>query len=144
MMPKPEALQNTPPLPARVRNLVIVLGDQLDLQSSALQDVDPAQDLVWMAEVTEESTHLWSSKQRIAVFLSAMRHFANDLRAQGLPLIYTALDGPHRPTSLGVELARTITQLQPTMQLMPHRLPISPECKTKRWVMEGRSWCGSF
>jgi deoxyribodipyrimidine photolyase-related protein len=118
MMPKPEALQNTIPLPARVRNLVMVLGDQLDLQSSALQDFDPAQDVVWMAEVTEESTHVWSSKQRIAVFLSAMRHFANDLRAQGLPLFYTPLDGDHRPTSLGVELDRTITQLQPAGLVM--------------------------
>ena len=36
-----------------VRNLVIVLGDQLDLQSSAFDGFDPAQDAVWMAEVAE-------------------------------------------------------------------------------------------
>ena len=53
-------------LPSQVRHLVIVLGDQLDAQSSALQDLETTQDAVWMAEVAEESTHVWSAKQRIA------------------------------------------------------------------------------
>ena len=117
-MSKTNALASTTPLPARVRNLVIVLGDQLDSQSSALQDIDPAQDVVWMAEVAEESTHVWSSKQRIAVFLSAMRHFSNDLRAQGLPLIYTSLDDTRNLGTLGLELDYAITQLRPVGLVM--------------------------
>jgi deoxyribodipyrimidine photolyase-related protein len=100
-------------LPAKVRNLVLVLGDQLDAQSSALQGFDPAQDVVWMAEVREEATHVWSAKQRIAVFLSAMRHFADELRAQGLPLVYTALDAIDNQGTLALELARAIADLQP-------------------------------
>jgi deoxyribodipyrimidine photolyase-related protein len=56
--------------------LVLVLGDQLDLKATAFDGFDPAQDAVWMAEADEESTHVASSKQRIALFLSAMRHFA--------------------------------------------------------------------
>ena len=59
----------------RIRNLVILPGDQRDETSSAF---DPALDIAWMAEMSE---HVWSAKQRIAVFLSAMRHFAQDLRA---------------------------------------------------------------
>jgi deoxyribodipyrimidine photolyase-related protein len=100
-------------LPATVRNLVLVLGDQLDEQSSALQGFDAAQDVVWMAEVDQESTHVWSAKQRIAVFLSAMRHFAHALQAQGLPLVYTRLDAPDNQGTLALELARTIADLQP-------------------------------
>jgi deoxyribodipyrimidine photolyase-related protein len=100
-------------LPAPVRNLVMVLGDQLDEQSSALQGFDPTQDVIWMAEVAEESTHVWSAKQRIAVFLSAMRHFAETLRAKGLPLVYTALDDASNQGTLALELARAIAQLQP-------------------------------
>jgi deoxyribodipyrimidine photolyase-related protein len=38
-------------MPRQVRHLVLILGDQLDAQSSALQGFDPAQDVVWMAEV---------------------------------------------------------------------------------------------
>ena len=42
------------------RNLVIVLGDQLDAGSAAFDGLDPAADLVWMAEVAGESTKVWS------------------------------------------------------------------------------------
>ena len=96
-----------------MRNLVIVLGDQLDENSSALHDLDPAQDVVWMAEVAQESTHVWSAKQRIAVFLSAMRHFAEYLRTRGLPLVYTCLDDVENSGTLAAELAKTIAKLQP-------------------------------
>jgi deoxyribodipyrimidine photolyase-related protein len=100
-------------LPTTVRNLVIVLGDQLDEQSSALQGFDATQDVVWMAEVAEESTHVWSAKQRIAVFLSAMRHFAETLGARGTPLIYTRMDAPGNVGTLPAELGKAISQLQP-------------------------------
>jgi len=100
-------------LPAKVRHLVIVLGDQLDAKSSALQDFDAAQDVVWMAEVAEESTHVWSGKQRIAVFLSAMRHYAEDVRARGLALVYARIDEPGNLGTLSLELSKTITRLQP-------------------------------
>ena len=96
-----------------VRNLVIVLGDQLDHDSSALQDFDAALDMVWMAEVAEESTHVWSAQQRIAVFLSAMRHFAAELEARGLPLAYTRLGDPDNAGTLAGELARAIATLRP-------------------------------
>ena len=96
-----------------MRNLVIVLGDQLDENSSALHDFDPAQDVVWMAEVAQESTHVWSAKQRIAVFLGAMRHFAQALRARGVPLVYTRLDDVDNCGTLAAELAKTIAKLQP-------------------------------
>jgi deoxyribodipyrimidine photolyase-related protein len=102
----------------KVRNLVIVLGDQLDMQSSALQDFDATQDVVWMAEVAEESTHVWSAKQRIAVFLSAMRHFADDLRNRGLPLVYTQLDDAENRGTLALELVKAITQLQPAALIL--------------------------
>jgi len=110
-MAEPARLQ--PVLPAKVRNLVIVLGDQLDAQSCALLGFDATQDVVWMAEVAQESTHVWSAKQRIAVFLSAMRHFAEELRERGLALVYTGLDDPGNLGTLPAELAQAIAQLQP-------------------------------
>jgi len=105
-------------LPAKVRHLVIVLGDQLDEQSTALKDFDASQDVVWMAEVAEESTHVWSAKQRIAVFLSAMRHFAEHLRTQKMPVHYTRLDDAGNLGSLPLELGKAIAQLQPAALIL--------------------------
>jgi deoxyribodipyrimidine photolyase-related protein len=105
-------------LPKTVRHLVIVLGDQLDAQSSALQGFDQAQDIVWMAEVAEESTHVWSAKQRVAVFLTAMRHFAQELVERGMPLQYTHLDDAHNQGSLALQLQLSIEQLQPAALVM--------------------------
>ena len=70
-----------------IRHLVVVLGDQLDRASSAFDGFDPACDRVWMCEASEESTHVWCSRQRITIFLSAMRHFAAALRSEGVPLL---------------------------------------------------------
>jgi deoxyribodipyrimidine photolyase-related protein len=103
---------------ASVRNLVVVLGDQLDLDAAAFDGFDPAQDTVWMAEAEEESTHVWSSKQRIAIFLSAMRHFAQSLRAAGRPLHYTRIDDPANRGSLAAGLQSTLTTLAPQRVVM--------------------------
>ncbi len=96
-----------------MRHLVIVLGDQLDLDAAAFDGFDPAQDAVWMAEVAEESTHVWSSQPRIALFLAAMRHFAEALRAAGRPLHYRRLDDPATRASLAEQLAADLTTLRP-------------------------------
>ena len=69
-----------------LRHLVLVLGDQRDPGAAASDGFDAAQDRVWMAEVAEESTQVWSSKQRTVLFLSAMRHFADHLRSRAVPL----------------------------------------------------------
>lgn len=113
-----ESLGLPPARSTQVRHLVIILGDQLDLQSSALQGFDAAKDVVWMAEVAQESTQVWSAKQRIAVFLSAMRHFAQSLREQGLPLDYTCLDAPGNAGTLALELHKAIARHQPAALVM--------------------------
>ncbi len=101
-----------------LRHLVLILGDQLDHEASALRDFDPAQDAIWMAEVEEECTHVVSAKQRTTVFLSAMRHFAADLKAQGWPVIYAQLDAADNAGTLAGELDRTLQQTQPQQLVM--------------------------
>ena len=103
---------------SRLRTLVVVLGDQLDLEAAAFDGFDPAQDAVWMAEVDEESTHVWSSKQRIALFLAAMRHFAQALQSAGRPLHYRRLDDPGNRGSLAAELQATLATLAPQRVVM--------------------------
>ena len=101
-----------------MRHLVLVLGDQLDISATALDGFDPAQDLLWMAEVAQESEHVWSAKQRTTVFLSAMRHFATELRAKSWPLHYVTLDAPDNSGTLAGELAKAIATYQPQTLVM--------------------------
>jgi deoxyribodipyrimidine photolyase-related protein len=96
----------------KMRRLYLILGDQLDRDSLIFKDVDRDNDCFWMAEVAEEATHVWSHKQRIALFLSAMRHFAAELREQGLPLTYQHLK-QHNFNSLADALADTLKTNQP-------------------------------
>lgn len=96
-----------------MRHLVLILGDQLDRRSAALDGFDPACDAVWMAEVQEEATHVWSHKARIAIFLSAMRHYRDWLRQQGYTVHYHALDDPDNGGSFATELARAVRTHQP-------------------------------
>ncbi|MBK9657374.1 MAG: cryptochrome/photolyase family protein [Rhodanobacteraceae bacterium] len=103
---------------AELRSLVVVLGDQLDLDAAAFDGFDAALDAVWMAEVAEESTAVWSSKPRIAMFLAAMRHFALALQAAARPLHYTRLDAPGNHGSLAAQLHADIERLRPTRLLL--------------------------
>ncbi len=98
---------------SRLRHLLVVLGDQLDLQASCFDTADAQHDAVWMAEVAEESTHVWSSKPRIALFLAAMRHHAQALRGAGWRVDYRHLDDPGNLGSLGAELRAAIARLKP-------------------------------
>lgn len=109
---------------AGIRNLVIVLGDQLDRGLSALDDYDAERDVVWMAENQTEATHVWCHKQRLVLFFSAMRHHRDDLRERGYELWYHALHADARRDS-GADFAAILTTT--INQLGPKRL-VMTEC----------------
>ncbi|MEN9772983.1 MAG: hypothetical protein RL322_53 [Pseudomonadota bacterium] len=96
-----------------IRHLIVVLGDQLDRDSAAFDRIDPSLDRIWMCEAKGEAEQTWSSKQRIALFLSAMRHFAAELRARGWPVDYHQTDG-----SLGDVLRSELERLRPTQVIL--------------------------
>ncbi len=95
------------------RNLVLVLGDQLSSGLSALGGFDPAQDLVLMVEVRAEAIYVKKHQQKIAFVLSAMRHFAEELRAEGLPLDYVRFEDPDNAGDFTGELQRAIARHRP-------------------------------
>ena len=109
---------------AGIRNLVIVLSDQLDRGLSALDDYDPEQDVVWMAENQTEATHVWCHKKRLVLFFAAMRHHRDDLCARGYRVWYHALDVDGRRDS-GVDFAAILSTAVRT--LGPKRL-VMTEC----------------
>jgi deoxyribodipyrimidine photolyase-related protein len=70
------------------KRLILILGDQLDLQGAALRNFDSKTDRVVMIESIPEAKYVWSHKAKIALFLSAMRHFAQSLKELNYPLTY--------------------------------------------------------
>ncbi len=97
------------------RRLCLILGDQLWLGNPALAGFDAARDCVLMIEATGEGEAVWSHKQRIALFLSAMRHFGQTLRDAQVPCQYIALDDPAFPgQGFGERLAQALSQVKPS------------------------------
>ena len=89
-----------------VRRLVLVLGDQLSEQIAALKAADKARDVVVMAEVMEEGTYVRHHPKKIALVLSAMRHFAQALEQRGWTVAYSRLDDAQNGQSLCAEVLR--------------------------------------
>jgi deoxyribodipyrimidine photolyase-related protein len=73
---------------SQAKRLILILGDQLDLQSVALRDFNFETDEIIMIESANEAQYVWSHKAKIALFLSAMRHFAKALQDLKYPLVY--------------------------------------------------------
>ena len=103
---------------AGVRQLVLVLGDQLDHHSTALEDFDADCDAILMAEVDEEAEYVPQHKMRLALFFSAMRHFRDELANRSYRTCYVALDDPDNRGSLAAELARCVRKLEPEKVVM--------------------------
>ena len=90
--------------------LHLVLGDQLTRDLSALEGLDPARDVILMMEVADETTYVPHHKQKIAFILSAMRHFAQELEAEGLRVDYVKLDAADNTGSFTGEITRAVAR----------------------------------
>jgi deoxyribodipyrimidine photolyase-related protein len=96
-----------------MKTLRFVLGDQLTRSLSSLADLDPARDVVLMVEVAGEATYVRHHKQKIALIFSAMRHFAEELRGEGITVDYVTLNAPGNSGSFEGELRRALQRHQP-------------------------------
>ncbi|PRY91475.1 deoxyribodipyrimidine photolyase-related protein [Donghicola tyrosinivorans] len=77
---------------SRKRRLILVLGDQLSMDMSALREGDKETDVVVMAEVADEATYVKHHPKKIAFLFAAMRKFAAALQAEGWQVAYRRLD----------------------------------------------------
>ncbi len=86
--------------------LIPVLGDQLSASLSALTAADRGSAVVLMMEVSAEATSVRHHQKKIAFLFSAMRHFADELRAEGWTVDYVRIDDPANSHSFDGEIAR--------------------------------------
>lgn len=88
--------------------LVPVLGDQLSTSLASLRGVDRAAAVVLMMEVWDEATYVRHHKKKIALIFAAMRHFAEELRADGWTVDYVPLDAADNTQSFAGEVQRAV------------------------------------
>ncbi len=86
--------------------LVLVLGDQLSPDLSALANADRESDIVVMAEVADEASYVQHHPKKIALIFAAMRKFAARLRDDGWDVRYSELDDTANAGSIPGELLR--------------------------------------
>ncbi len=76
---------------ASTKKLIVILGDQLSLSLSSLDDYDPDSDEILMMEVMNEATYVSHHPHKIILLFSAMRHFAQTLQDKGFRVTYLSL-----------------------------------------------------
>ncbi|WP_430461787.1 cryptochrome/photolyase family protein [Thalassolituus sp. LLYu03] len=87
--------------------LGLILADQLTPTLASLRVLDPQTDTLLFAEVADETAYVPHHPQKIALLFSAMRHFADECRAQGFRVLYHAFD----PTSPVKSLISAVQQV---------------------------------
>ncbi len=92
--------------------LGLILGDQLSPQNPLLTVLTAGTDRLLMVEAPGEATRVWSSKPRIVMFLTAMRHYSAGLASSGFHLSYLALEDHGHPT-LAAALAEILATTAP-------------------------------
>lgn len=103
-----------------VRNLILILGDQLSPAISSLAAADPSHDRILMAELDEEAGYVPHHRKKIAFLFSAMRHFAEELREAGWRVDYVRLDDPDNRGGFNDQLAHSVARLQPQRVVVTH------------------------
>ena len=90
-----------------MKTLRLVLGDQLNSQHSWFRSV--SDDVVYVQmEIRQETDYAHHHVQKVIAFFLAMRHFADERRAEGHTVIYLNLDDPTNTQSLTQNLLNLI------------------------------------
>ncbi len=120
-----------------MKTLRLVLGDQLCRSISALRDIVHDSDVVLMVEVSDETTYVRHHKQKIVLVLSAMRQFAESLRAEGIYVDYVQLDEESNSGSITGELGRALSRHK------ADRIVVTEPGEWRVWEMV-RSWAAKY
>jgi deoxyribodipyrimidine photolyase-related protein len=91
-------------------NLILILGDQLTFNISALENADKKKDTVVMAEVHDEASYTNHHKKKLVLLFSAMRHFAKQLEDAGWQVHYQAYHPDNDARSLQAVIASQLKQ----------------------------------
>ncbi|WP_372973691.1 cryptochrome/photolyase family protein [Muriicola sp.] len=90
-----------------MKTLRLILGDQLNLQHSWFQEVNP--DCVYLlAEMRQETDYVKHHIQKVIGFFLAMRSFADALKSQGHQVVYYKIGDEDNPQNLEELISREV------------------------------------
>lgn len=143
--------------------LVLVLGDQLSPDLSALVEADKSEDVVVMAETVGEARYVPHHPKKIAFIFAAMRKFAARLREDGWTVEYFKYGEDDAPESLTAALLdraeahgagevitteagewrviKMLEELPLQVRVLPDDRFIATHAEFETWA-EGRKACG--
>ena len=93
-----------------MRDLVLILGDQLSHSLAGLKATTPQDATILLVEVFEEARYVPHHKQKLAFIFSAMRHFAEELKAAGWSVEYIKLTDPENSHHFAGEVQRALAR----------------------------------
>ena len=91
-----------------MRNLCVILADQLNQEISSLNDFDKDIDEVLICELKKNFIDINHHKKKIVYQISSMRHFGKELDAQGFKTNYLKLDDPKNQNSYSSEISKLV------------------------------------
>jgi len=95
------------------KRLILIMGDQLSREISALKGARKAKDVIVMGELMDEATSVKHHKKKIVLVLSAMRHFAAALEKEGWAVDYKKLNEKTAVHSFTALVERAIATHKP-------------------------------
>ena len=95
------------------KRLILIMGDQLSRDISALKDARKTKDVILMGELWDEATSVKHHKKKIILVLSAMRHFAEQLKKDGWRVDYQKLDDKGAARSFTALVKRAVKDHKP-------------------------------
>ncbi|MEO1018059.1 MAG: cryptochrome/photolyase family protein, partial [Pseudomonadota bacterium] len=100
---------------------------------SSLADIDRERDVVLMVEVADETDYVPHHPKKIAFLFSAMRHFAAELRDDGIAVDYVTLDDPDNAGSFEAELKRALKRHKPDRVIVTEPGEYRVEAAIQAW-----------
>jgi deoxyribodipyrimidine photolyase-related protein len=114
-----------------VRDLIIILGDQLSLEISSLEKIRKNEDKILMMEVSNEMEYANHHKKKLVLIFSAMRHFANELKKKGFDITYVEFDKSEE--NFTKELERQCKKFNPKSIKITHPSEYRVLDEVKKW-----------
>ena len=83
--------------------LRLILWNHLSREISSLEGLDKKNDVVLFLETVKEATFVKHHVKKLAFLFSSMRHFAEELKREGLKVIYIGIEEEEASLSSGLE-----------------------------------------